>query len=348
MFPKRTLCSRIFAALWNLKQDIMARALFPKPGVNDQLQRRQREMDTINSSVSAEGRLDAESYFNADKIKIRSWLQTCLVRCPRCNVVEFQHFGQRSQNILSCSTCHTVEAVPQHVDFPPELRNFSVQVRLALRPVVLHQGTFRRHRHGYDRKDELSNVNVLKCAQCIQCACVRTTGTTTLKKCAWECASVYALRWGCHSSTVDSKFFFCKRLYAHRLVSQHQVALCLFSVARAFLFRTCAVKSGEVGCGECRHNCDDEEEFHQEHLAEGDHVHDDHDDHCCIGIWKMTGQVFPFSPNKLLVFKASPFTLRPLRLTLPLPPHRDAVMLFHVFTLWLQEVLRTRRLCLVS
>ena len=37
-----------------------------------------------------------------------------------------------------------------------------------------------------------------------------------------------------------------------------QVALSLFSVARAVLLRTCAVKSGEVDYGDCRHECDDE------------------------------------------------------------------------------------------
>ena len=64
------------------------------------------------------------------------------------------------------------------------------------------------------------------------------------------------------------------------------------------------MKSGEVDYGDCRHVCDDEEQSHQEDLAESDHVHDYHDDPLfCIGIWRMTGQIFPFPPHKLLVFR---------------------------------------------
>ena len=37
--------------------------------------------------------------------------------------------------------------------------------------------------------------------------------------------------------------------------------------------------SDEVGSGDCRHVCDDEES-HQEDHDEGDHVQEDHDDHC--------------------------------------------------------------------
>ena len=42
-------------------------------------------------------------------------------------------------------------------------------------------------------------------------------------------------------------------------INVHLDALCLFFVARAVQFRTWAVKSGEVGQGDCRHECDDEE-----------------------------------------------------------------------------------------
>ena len=40
------------------------------------------------------------------------------------------------------------------------------------------------------------------------------------------------------------------------------------------------MKSGEVDYGDCRHECDDEDKSYQEDLAEGDHVQDEHDDHC--------------------------------------------------------------------
>ena len=47
------------------------------------------------------------------------------------------------------------------------------------------------------------------------------------------------------------------------------------------MLRTCAARSGEADDGDCRHECDDDEEqSHQEDHVEGDHVHDDHDDHC--------------------------------------------------------------------
>ena len=50
-----------------------------------------------------------------------------------------------------------------------------------------------------------------------------------------------------------------KMLLSHCFVSQHQVDQCSFTIARAVLLRTCAVKSGEVDYGDCRHECDDEE-----------------------------------------------------------------------------------------
>ena len=46
------------------------------------------------------------------------------------------------------------------------------------------------------------------------------------------------------------------------------------------MYRTCVGTSDEVGNGDCRHECDDEEP-HQGNLVESTHVHDDHDDHDC-------------------------------------------------------------------
>ena len=56
------------------------------------------------------------------------------------------------------------------------------------------------------------------------------------------------------------------------------------------------------------------EESHQEDLVESDQVHDDHDDHCCIGFWRLTGQVFPFPLYNLSVLGCSSF------FTVLLPP----------------------------
>ena len=74
--------------------------------------------------------------------------------------------------------------------------------------------------------------------------------------------------------------FFDRRFEGILRKKNPSVALSLFSVARALLSSTCAVKSGEAGYGDCCHDCDDEEQSHHEDLVEGDHVHNDHNDHC--------------------------------------------------------------------
>ena len=73
----------------------------------------------------------------------------------------------------------------------------------------------------------------------------------------WEWVSANNSRSICYSSIGDSKIKM-KNCRTHWVVSQRHVALCLCSKARALLFRTCAVKSGEVGYGDCRHDCDDD------------------------------------------------------------------------------------------
>ena len=81
--------------------------------------------------------------------------------------------------------------------------------------------------------------------------CLRTATTTTLRMCAWECVSVCAL----HSDTGRPELVF-------RMV-----------------YKTCSGTSDEVGYGDCRDDCDDEESL-QEDLVEGDHVHDDRECNC--------------------------------------------------------------------
>ena len=46
-----------------------------------------------------------------------------------------------------------------------------------------------------------------------------------------------------------------------------------------FVFKTSAGTSDVVGYGDCRHVCHHEESHHED-IDEGDHVHEDHDDHC--------------------------------------------------------------------
>ena len=45
------------------------------------------------------------------------------------------------------------------------------------------------------------------------------------------------------------------------------------------MFKTSVGTSDEVGFGDCRHVCDDEESRHEDRV-EGDHVHETNDDHC--------------------------------------------------------------------
>ena len=45
------------------------------------------------------------------------------------------------------------------------------------------------------------------------------------------------------------------------------------------VFKTSAGASDAAGLCDCRHVCDVEESHHEDH-AEGDHVHDEHNDHC--------------------------------------------------------------------
>ena len=64
-----------------------------------------------------------------------------------------------------CWTCahgaHKYEA-PTPDDFPEVLRQLPPAVHVALRPLTLHQGSPRKHRDGYHRKDKLSHVSWAK------------------------------------------------------------------------------------------------------------------------------------------------------------------------------------------
>ena len=62
----------------------------------------------------------------------------------------------------------------------------------------------------------------------------------------------------CVQPAFELSFFDC-RFEDGFLKKMLLVALSSFSVASAVLLKTCAAKSGEVGYGDCRHECDDEE-----------------------------------------------------------------------------------------
>ena len=68
------------------------------------------------------------------------------------------------------------------------------------------------------------------------------------------------------------------------IISQKIHYLSRFATGRDELvfFRLCSRRAAETsdvaGYSDCRHVCDDES--HHENLDEGDHVHEDHDDHC--------------------------------------------------------------------
>ena len=66
--------------------------------------------------------------------------------------------------------------------------------------------------------------------------------------------SLHTSRSHYHSSTGDSKK---KKQHSLITVSQHHVDLCSFGAASAALLRTCAVRSGGLGEGDCRHQSDD-------------------------------------------------------------------------------------------
>ena len=73
------------------------------------------------------------------------------------------------------------------------------------------------------------------------------------------------------------------RVSSIRIMIKNKFLRCLICVAAttrpelvfSLVSKTSAGTSGEVGCGDCRHVCDDEES-HREDLDEGDRVHDDH------------------------------------------------------------------------
>ena len=78
-------------------------------------------------------------------------------------------------------------------------------------------------------------------------------------------------------SLSDCKFEEKSKTHLHYLIgvaAKSSPGLVFFLV-----FKTSAGTSDVVGYCDCRHVCDDEES-HPEDLDEGDHVHEDHDDHC--------------------------------------------------------------------
>ena len=114
--------------------------------------------------------------------------------------------------------------------------------------------------------------------------CLRTTTTTALKNCAWQCVSVHTSCSDCHSPTVKS----CRSNKSSR-------ACFLY-----FVLNVCWA-TDEVGSGECRHDCD--EKSHYEDLVEDDHMMTKPQwPLFCIGFRGLTGQILTCSLNKLLVF----------------------------------------------
>ena len=67
-------------------------------------------------------------------------------------------------------------------------------------------------------------------------------------------------------------------------------------------FRLCSRRAAEtsdvVGYSDCRHVCDDEESHHED-LDEGDHVHEDNDDHCSATGSEAVWSCFPVSTVQL-------------------------------------------------
>ena len=75
------------------------------------------------------------------------------------------------------------------------------------------------------------------------------------------------------------------------------------------VLKTRAGTSDMVGYCDCRHVCDDEES-HNEDLDEGDHVHEDHDDHCSASGTEDCLVMFPFHSVQSVGIQGVPRSLR--------------------------------------
>ena len=107
---------------------------------------------------------------------------------------------------------------------------------------------------------------VLQCAECVTCASERDNA----EKVRVRLCSVYT-RSDCYFVMVNSK----KDEKNNSTLSD----LCRSNQSPWACVLPCVQDEDVVGYCDCRHVCDDEE-YHHEDLDEGDHVHEDRDDHC--------------------------------------------------------------------
>jgi ATP-dependent DNA helicase PIF1 len=103
---------------------------------------------------------------------LQTWLQYCAWgQCPRCLTMYTRSLTQSelldsetarprlSQACWGCATHSCEQGATAQLQYPPELQGLTAEVHLALRVLVLHQGTPKKHPHGYIRKDQFSGLS---------------------------------------------------------------------------------------------------------------------------------------------------------------------------------------------
>ena len=98
-----------------------------------------------------------------------SWGQCQACKCHYSRVLEQQEMfnfqGMRRKLTKQCYACSKgviKYVVPTSEQYPCELKALPTRIVHALAPIVIHQGSPKKHRHGYVRKDTLSHLSWAK------------------------------------------------------------------------------------------------------------------------------------------------------------------------------------------
>lgn len=114
-------------------------------------------------------RPDELLHWDSREVFVHEWLLNATWSlCPSCRVFHPRTLSARElvsgwtsieSRCWSCSSSKLAYSVPQLSTIPEILRGLSAPVNQALAPLTLHQGSPRRHKHGYFRKDTLSHLS---------------------------------------------------------------------------------------------------------------------------------------------------------------------------------------------